>query len=50
MSKIIFDAPTLIALFDKENGYQLIKKYMRNGVISIVNIAAVYKYCIEKQG
>ncbi|MEY4464195.1 MAG: hypothetical protein RLZZ81_1166 [Pseudomonadota bacterium] len=50
MSKIIFDASALIALFAKEDGYQLIKKYMRDGVISSVNIAEVYKYCIEKQG
>ncbi|HJD59317.1 MAG TPA: type II toxin-antitoxin system VapC family toxin [Rickettsia endosymbiont of Omalisus fontisbellaquei] len=50
MSKIIFDASALIALFAKEDGYQLIKKHMRDGVISSVNIAEVYKYCIEKQG
>ncbi|XVN40552.1 MAG: PIN domain-containing protein [Rickettsia endosymbiont of Argas persicus] len=50
MSKIIFDASALIALFAKENGYQLIKKYMKNGIISSVNIAEVYKYCIEIQG
>ncbi|WCR56215.1 hypothetical protein [Rickettsia asembonensis] len=50
MPKIIFDASALIALFAKEDGYQLIKKYMRDGIISSVNIAEVYKYCIEKQG
>lgn len=50
MSKIVLDASALIALFAKENGYQLIKKYMKDGVISSVNIAEVYKYCIEIQG
>ncbi|WP_341793959.1 MULTISPECIES: type II toxin-antitoxin system VapC family toxin [unclassified Rickettsia] len=50
MSKIVFDASALIALFAKEDGYQFIKKYMKDGIISSVNIAEVYKYCIEVQG
>ncbi|MGX6960638.1 MAG: type II toxin-antitoxin system VapC family toxin [Rickettsia endosymbiont of Pentastiridius leporinus] len=50
MSKIVLDASALIALFAKEDGYQLVKKHMRDGVISSVNIAEVYKYCIEMQG
>jgi PIN domain nuclease of toxin-antitoxin system len=49
MSKIVFDASTLIALFAKEKGYELIKKHMKDAVISSVNIAEVYKYCIETQ-
>lgn len=49
MSKIIFDASTLIALFAKENGYQTIKIHMKDAIISSVNIAEVYKYCIETQ-
>lgn len=49
MPKIVFDASALIALFAKENGYQLIKKYMKDGIISSVNIAEVYKYCIESR-
>lgn len=49
MDKIVFDASALIALFAKEQGYQLIKQHMKNGVISSVNIAEVYKYCIETQ-
>lgn len=49
MSKIVFDASALISLFAKEDGYQLIRKYIKNGVISSVNIAEVYKYCIETQ-
>lgn len=49
MSKIVFDASVLIALFAKENGYQLIKTHMKDGIISSVNIAEVYKYCIETQ-
>lgn len=50
MSKVVFDASALIALFAKENGYRLIKKHMKDGIISSVNIAEVYKYCIETQG
>lgn len=49
MSKVVFDASALIALFSKEDGYQLIKKHMKDGIISSVNIAEVYKYCIEVQ-
>ncbi len=49
MSKIIFDASALIALFAKENGYQTIKIHMKDAIISSVNIAEVYKYCIETQ-
>jgi len=50
MSKIVFDASALIALFAKETGYEFIKKNMKGGIISSVNIAEVYKYCIETQG
>lgn len=49
MSKIVFDASALIALFAKENGYLQTKKHMKDGIISSVNIAEVYKYCIETQ-
>jgi PIN domain nuclease of toxin-antitoxin system len=49
MSKIVFDASTLIALFAKETGYEFIKKQMKDAIISSVNIAEVYKYCIETQ-
>jgi len=49
MSKVVFDSSALIALFAKENGYQLIKTHMKDGIISSVNIAEVYKYCIETQ-
>jgi PIN domain nuclease of toxin-antitoxin system len=49
MSKIVFDASTLIALFAKEKGYEFIKKHMKDAIISSVNIAEVYKYCIETQ-
>ncbi|HJD55783.1 MAG TPA: type II toxin-antitoxin system VapC family toxin [Rickettsia endosymbiont of Pyrocoelia pectoralis] len=50
MSKIIFDASALIALFAKEKGYLFIKEHMKDAVISSVNIAEVYKYCIEVRG
>lgn len=49
MSKVVFDASALIALFAKESGYELIKQHMKEGLISSVNIAEVYKYCIEVQ-
>lgn len=49
MSKIVFDSSAIIALFAKENGYEFIKKHMKDAIISSVNIAEVYKYCIETQ-
>ena len=49
MSKIVFDASALIALFAKESGYEFIKKHLKDGIISSINIAEVYKYCIETQ-
>ena len=49
MSKIVFDSSALIALFAKENGYEFIKKHMKDAIISSINIAEVYKYCIEVQ-
>ncbi len=49
MSKIVLDASALIALFAKENGYLKIKQHMKDGIISSVNIAEVYKFCIETQ-
>ncbi|MEY3106453.1 MAG: hypothetical protein RIT35_619 [Pseudomonadota bacterium] len=50
MSKIVLDASALIALFAKESGYDLIKRHMKDVIMSSVNIAEVYKYCIETQG
>lgn len=49
MSKIVFDSSALIALFAKECGYEFIKKHMKDAIISSVNIAEVYRYCIEIQ-
>lgn len=49
MSKVVFDASALIALFAKEKGYDIIKKHLKDAIISSVNIAEVYKYCIEIQ-
>lgn len=49
MSKVVFDASALIALFAKEKGYELIKTHLKDAIISSVNIAEVYKYCIEVQ-
>ena len=48
-SKIVFDSSALIMLFAKEKGYEIIKQHMKNAIISSVNIAEVYKYCIEVQ-
>jgi PIN domain nuclease of toxin-antitoxin system len=47
--KYIFDASALICLFAKEEGFEEVKKYLPNAIISAVNISEVYKYCIEKQ-
>ena len=33
MSKIVFDASALIALFAKESGYEFIKKHLKDGII-----------------
>jgi PIN domain nuclease of toxin-antitoxin system len=49
MSKIVFDSSAIIALFAKEKGYEFIKKHMKDAIISSVNIAEVYKYCLETQ-
>ena len=48
-SKIVFDSSALIMLFAKEKGYEIIKQHMKKAIISSVNIAEVYKYCIEVQ-
>ena len=48
-NKIVFDSSALIMLFAKEKGYEVIKQHMKNAIISSVNIAEVYKYCIEVQ-
>ncbi len=48
-NKIIFDASAVIALLAKERGYEVIKRHLRNAIISSVNISEVYKYCIDKQ-
>jgi len=47
--KIVFDSSALIMLFAKEPGYESIRQYMKYAIISSVNIAEVYKYCIEVQ-
>src|SRR4051812_17921467 len=48
-NQIVFDSSALIMLFAKETGYEVIRQYMRQAIISSVNIAEVYKYCIESQ-
>lgn len=48
-NKIIFDASAFIALLAKEKGFEVIKRHLKNAIISSVNIAEVYKYCIDKQ-
>jgi PIN domain nuclease of toxin-antitoxin system len=49
VSNIVFDSSVLIMLFAKEPGYESVRRYMRNAIISTINIAEVYKYCIEVQ-
>ena len=48
-NKIIFDASVVIALLAKEKGFEVIKRHLKNAIISSVNISEVYKYCIDKQ-
>ena len=48
-NQIVFDSSALIMLFAKELGYESIRKHMKYAIISSVNIAEVYKYCIEVQ-
>ena len=47
MSKIVFDASAIIALFAQEKGYKLIQNHLKDAIISSVNIAEVYKYCVD---
>lgn len=48
-NKIVFDSSVLIMLFAKEAGYEIVKQHMKHAIISSVNIAEVYKYCMEVQ-
>jgi PIN domain nuclease of toxin-antitoxin system len=48
-SKIVFDSSALIMLFAKEPGYEYVRQNLKYAMISSVNIAEVYKYCIEVQ-
>lgn len=48
-NKIVLDSSALITLFAKETGYQYVKQHMKYAIISSINIAEVYKYCIETQ-
>ena len=48
-NKIIFDASAVVALLAKEKGFEVIKRHLKNAIISSVNISEVYKYCIDKQ-
>lgn len=45
--KIALYSSALIMLFAKELGYESIRQHMKYAIISSVNIAEVYKYCIE---
>jgi len=45
----IFDASAAIALFAKEKGREVIKKHLKNAIISSVNVSEIYKYCIDRQ-
>ena len=49
INKIVFDSSALITLFAKELGYEFVRQNLRYAIISSVNIAEVYKYCIEVQ-
>ena len=47
--KYVFDASALICLSKKEEGFDKIKKYLPNALISSVNIAEFYKHCLSRQ-
>lgn len=49
INKIVFDSSALIMLFAKEPGYESIRFNLKHAIISSVNVAEVYKYCIEVQ-
>lgn len=48
-NKIVFDSSALIMLFAKESGYKSVRQNLKHAIISSINIAEVYKYCIEVQ-
>jgi PIN domain nuclease of toxin-antitoxin system len=48
-NKIVFASSALIMLFAKEAGYESVRQNLKHAIISSVNIAEVYKYCIEVQ-
>ena len=48
-NKIVFDSSALIMLFAKEPGYESVRQNLKHAIISSVNIAEVYKYCIAVQ-
>lgn len=48
-NNIVFDSSALIMLFAKEPGYESIRHHLKHAIISSVNVAEVYKYCIEVQ-
>ena len=48
-NKIVFDSSALIMLFAKEPGYESVRQNLKHAIISSINIAEVYKYCIAVQ-
>lgn len=48
-NKIVFDSSALIMLFAKEPGYEVVRQNLKHAIISSINIAEVYKYCIAVQ-
>ena len=48
-NKIVLDASEFITLLAKENGFEIVKQHLKNAVISSVNVAEIYKYCMDKQ-
>lgn len=49
VNKMVFDSSVLIMLFAKESGYEFVRQNLKHAIISSINIAEVYKYCIEVQ-
>lgn len=44
--KVVFDASALLALLNKETGYEIVEKHLSQAVISAVNLAEVVSVLI----
>lgn len=47
MSKVVFDASALLALLNKETGYEVVEKHLANAVMSTVNVTEVVSTLVD---